>query len=314
MKDYKIRYLTGIKKSDEFARKKLATYAANPGLRCGHNCLYCSSPSLVRHHRAFQNIGRSAFEQGFSAIDPNIWKLVKRDAAKTKMSKRNIVMVSTIADSWAPEALKHKLGRKIVSSILEEDGWKVRVLTKNPGVEEDFDLFMAHPDRVMISLTTTTLNDGISRVIEPNVAVTTERLKTLQNAKKMGLNVYGMLCPVMPFSLVGDRESDFEELFKKVAALDPTEIYVEPINSRGKALPLTENFLRKDYPEEAETINWIRKRTNWDQYAMYLVKKTQEYAARYYDISRVRILLYRSSFSRQFDTARIWNQAGIIWL
>lgn len=37
-----------ITRSNEFARKKLATHALNVGLLCGHGCLYCSTPAMMR--------------------------------------------------------------------------------------------------------------------------------------------------------------------------------------------------------------------------------------------------------------------------
>jgi hypothetical protein len=43
MKKYKYNLSSGINPSPEFAKKALAQYASNVGLRCGHDCTYCSS-------------------------------------------------------------------------------------------------------------------------------------------------------------------------------------------------------------------------------------------------------------------------------
>jgi DNA repair photolyase len=37
-----------ITRSIEFEKKKLATHALNVGLLCGHGCLYCSTPAMMR--------------------------------------------------------------------------------------------------------------------------------------------------------------------------------------------------------------------------------------------------------------------------
>ena len=37
----------GIRPTPKFAEKRLADYGVNVGLRCGHECTYCSSPALL---------------------------------------------------------------------------------------------------------------------------------------------------------------------------------------------------------------------------------------------------------------------------
>jgi hypothetical protein len=69
MKNYHVPLKTGITRTKEFERKLLATHAVNVGLKCGHGCLYCSTPSLVRCHPAFKALHRSAFANGYSVVD-----------------------------------------------------------------------------------------------------------------------------------------------------------------------------------------------------------------------------------------------------
>lgn len=311
MKVHKIEYKTGIKRSPEFERKGLAEYAVNCGVKCGHGCLYCSSKSLLRTHPVFQELGCSSFTQGFSIVDPEISKLIEKDAARIKESKRGMVMMSTLSDMYAPEAQRYGLGRKALRALMGQPGWLARVLSKNCAIEDDFDLIKDNRDRITLSLSTTTLKDEVSQIIEPNAPPTSKRLETLKKAKKEGLRVYGMLCPVMPFDI---EDSDFENLFKEVAALEPEAMWIEPLNPRGNALTLMEASLMEKYPSEADYINAIRKKEYWDGYAICLIEATQKFAQKYYDIDKVRMLLYQSSFSRDFDFSYITNQDGIIWL
>jgi DNA repair photolyase len=311
MKVHKIEYKTGIKRSPEFERKGLAEYAVNCGVKCGHDCLYCSSKSLMRNHPAFKKLGYSPFGQGFSLVDPEISKLVEKDAARIKEAERGMVMMSTLSDMYAPEAQKYGLGRKVLGALMEQPGWLVRVLSKNCALQDDFDLIKAHRDRITLSLSTTTLRDEVSQIIEPNAPPTSKRLETLKKAKKEGLRVYGMLCPVMPFDI---ENTGYENLFKRVAALEPETMWIEPLNPRGNALTLMEASLMEKYPSEAHFINVIRTKEYWDGYAICLIEETQKFAQKYYDIGKVRMLMYQSSFSRDFDFSYISNQDGVIWL
>ena len=88
----------GITRTEEFEKKGLASFAVNAGLKCGHGCLYCSTPSMVRCHHAFQTIGRSAFEDGFAVVDPGAVERVARDAARKR--NRGMIQMGTTTDFY----------------------------------------------------------------------------------------------------------------------------------------------------------------------------------------------------------------------
>ena len=60
----------GIKPTPKFAKKKLANFAVNVGLRCGHDCTYCSSRATLRMHQAFKDLAEKPFSTGYSIVDP----------------------------------------------------------------------------------------------------------------------------------------------------------------------------------------------------------------------------------------------------
>ena len=188
----------GIRPSLEFAKKGLAQYAVNVGLRCGHDCTYCSSRAMLRCHRAFGELGKQAFATGYSIVDPDIVEKVAADARRLR--RRGLVQLCTTVDAWAPETQELHLGRRCLKAILAEPGWAVRVLTKNAAVAEDFDLIQQYRDRVLLglSLTGTPDKNGVLRVVEPYASPIAERMAALKKAAKLGLRTYGMLCPLLP--------------------------------------------------------------------------------------------------------------------
>ena len=68
---YKTTLTTGISRTKEFERKKLASYAVNVGLKCGHDCSYCSTGAMNRCHKVFKKLGLNPFERGYAIIDPS---------------------------------------------------------------------------------------------------------------------------------------------------------------------------------------------------------------------------------------------------
>ena len=164
---YDCNLTSGIRPSKEFAKKGLAQFAVNVGLRCGHDCTYCSSRAMLRCHPIFKVLGKKAFETGYAIVDPDIVDKVAEDAER--LQTRGLVQLCTTVDAWAPEAQAHHLGRRCLEAILSEPHWTVRILTKNAAIAEDFDLIHKYRDRVLLglSLTATPDKDGVISVVEP---------------------------------------------------------------------------------------------------------------------------------------------------
>ena len=108
----------GILRTQEFERKLLATHAVNVGLKCGHGCIYCSSPALLRCHRAFKMAGRSPFEDGYAIVDPNTAARVARDVRR--FASNHTIMFCSTTDAWSPEAHHFNIGHDCLKILLEE--------------------------------------------------------------------------------------------------------------------------------------------------------------------------------------------------
>ena len=167
MENYKYGLKKGIAPSKEFAKKGLAEFAVNVGVRCGHDCTYCSSRATLRMHPAFKKIGKDPFKTGYSIVDPDIVQKVAKDAASRQ--SRGLVELCTTVDAWAPEAQELNLGRGCLEALLAEPEWEVRILTTNAAVSNDFDVVKKYRDRVAVglSLTGTIHKQKVLSVIEP---------------------------------------------------------------------------------------------------------------------------------------------------
>ena len=303
----------GIKSTKEFAKKGLAQYAVNVGLRCGHDCTYCSSRAMLRCHKAFGDIGEKAFDTGYSIVDPDIAAKVGADA-KRKHS-RGLVQICTTVDAWAPEAHELRLGRKCLEAILAEPGWTVRILTKNAAVVEDFDLIKKAKDRVLVglSLTGTPDKESVLAAIEPYASPISERMRAMQKAHRLGLRTYGMLCPLLPG--IADGADQIDQLVKFVRGCGAEEVFSEAVNPRGNSLTLTEQVLRAAaFASEADAISKIRKRAGWSAYVTALLQNMQKAMRKHMMEDKLRFLLYPKGLDKG-DLSRIQgDDAGVVWL
>ncbi|MCX6925253.1 MAG: DNA photolyase [Verrucomicrobia bacterium] len=313
MRTYPTTLTTGIQASPEFAKKGLAQFAVNIGTKCGHDCLYCSTGSLLRMHPSFKDAGQSPFEFGYAIVDPDIPGRVARDAAR--MRNRGLIQLCTTVDAWAPEAQECNLGRRCLEAILAESDWTVRVLTKNAAVRQDYDVIMRHRDRVLVGLSLTTMpkREAQMSVVEQNASRITERLAALQETHQFGLRTYGMLCPLLP-GIADDYEA-LSELVVSCLGFGAEEIFVEPVNPRGPGLRLTqEALLAAGFEEETAAVGRIRSWDNWSQYCTGLIATVQQVMGEQGALEKLRFLLYPNHLT-DGDRRRIrGNDAGVKWL
>lgn len=312
MKNHVCTLKGGIKTSREFAKKRLAEFAVNVGLRCGHDCTYCSSRTVLRC-QVVKAVAEKPFAIGYSIVDPDIPEKVALDAARKR--KRGMVQLCTTVDAWAPEAQKLGLGRRCLEAILAEPGWNVRILTKNAAVVEDFDLICKHKERVLVglSLTGTPDKEKVLGVIEPHASPISERMAALEESHRLGLRTYGMLCPLLPG--ISDSPEQIDELVHFVKDCGAEEVFSEAVNPRGNGLTLTERVLRDSgFPAEAQAISAIRKTKVWSSYAVRLLRNIQWAMRKHMTTDKLRYLLYPKDLTDEDQDEIQKDDAGVVWL
>ncbi|MBM4030179.1 MAG: DNA photolyase [Planctomycetes bacterium] len=313
MRCYEYRLKTGITRTLEFARKLLAWFAVNVGLRCGHNCLYCSTGAVLRTHPCFRALGESPFGHGYCIVDPSTPERVARDAARLR--ERGLIQLCTLTDAWAPEAKKLELGRRCLEAILAQPGWTVRILTKSAAVREDFGSLEKHRDRVLVGLSLTAMPEKspINNILEPNASDIRDRMAAMTEAAARGLRVYGMLCPFLPG--IADAPEDIDQLVTFVVGCRAQEIFVEAVNPRGPGLLHCQEALQaRGNTSETAAIARIRRRQDWSQYCLDLVRNVQAGVRRHFDIGKLRFLLYPSGLLPGHEAAIHKDDAGVVWL
>lgn len=313
MEEYHWSLRNGIARTRGFEKKRLAQFAVNCGLKCRHGCTYCSTGAVLRRHKAFKELGLSPFENNYAIVDPDTPARVARDAASKH--ERGLVELCTLVDAWSPEAQRYDLGRRCLEAILSEPGWTVRILTKNVGVAKDFDVIEKYKSRVLFGMSITAAPDKnmTMAAVEPHASLNSERISILREAHKRGFRTYAMFCPLLPE--ISDWSWQIHELISIAAECEAEEIFVEPVNLRGRALTLTNDALRNSgYLNEAVVLASLKDKKVWSEYARELILKVQQSVRRRYDISRLRFLLYPSRLTPA-DTVRIKkDDTGVIWL
>lgn len=313
MRTHEYPLKSGITRTKEFEKKKLAAFAVNIGTKCGHDCLYCSTGAMLRMHKSYKEAGENPFGHGYAIVDPEAPERVASDARRIK--KRGMIQLCTTVDAWAPEAQQYDLGRRCLEAILDEPGWSVRILTKNAAVTRDFDLIEKHREGVLVGMSITSLPDrkDLLSIIEPNASSISERMAVMREAHARGLRTYGMFCPLLPG--IADSAEQIDAMIRFAVECGCEEIFAEPVNARGNGLLKTQQALEAvGHTEEAAAIAAIRNQANWSSYVVRLIQNLQQAIRQHADLTHLRILLYPSRLLPDDVTTLQSDSAGIIWL
>ena len=156
-------------------------YGFNPYTGCPHHCIYCYITSYIP--RAFE-----------CRVKKNLIESVRRDLRL--IDKRRIISMSNSSDPYPPMEADLRLTRACLE-LFASHGCRVQVITKSDLITRDIDLLSRM--RCVVSFTLTTLDQGLSRKLEPAAPSPERRLKAIGELSGAGVPVTLRLDPVIPF-------------------------------------------------------------------------------------------------------------------
>ena len=222
-------------------RSKLCTCPSkltfNPYTGCDHACVYCYTSSYIPK---------------FFSCRPkkDLISRLRREAAKLK---GEIISIANSSDPHPNLEAKTGLTRKCLE-ILSQQNCKIQIITKSNLVIRDIDLLRNVPS--MVSLTITTDNDNVAKLIEPHAPPPSERLKAVKILIQKEIPTSVRIDPIIPF--VNDNS---ESLIKTLASIgvrhvtgSTYKVKLDNWQRLSKAMPKTAEKLKSLYFEKGEKI------------------------------------------------------------
>jgi len=209
----------------------------NPYTGCDHACVYCYASSYIP---------KFFFCRPKKGLIPKL----EREAVKLK---GELISIANSSDPYPNLEAETGLTRKCLEILTQHD-CKLQIITKSSIVLRDVDLLKKKPS--MVSLTITTIDDDLARVIEPHAPLPSKRLKTAENLINKGIPTSIRIDPIIPF--VND---DQESLIKTLVSIGVKHVTVstykvKPDNWQrlSAALPKAAEKLEPLYFEKGEKI------------------------------------------------------------
>lgn len=163
---------------------------------CTHGCIYCDSRSeCYGFTHAFEDI----------EVKENAPELLEEKLR----SKRKKCMIGTgaMCDPYMHCEEELMLTRKCLE-LIDQYGFGVTVQTKSNMILRDLDLLkkINEQSKAVVQITVTTYDDALCKIVEPNVCVTSERIKVLEEMQKQGIPTVVWLSPILPY--INDTEEN----------------------------------------------------------------------------------------------------------
>ena len=205
-------------------------YSCSPYTGCSHSCLYCYISSYIPN----------AF---IARPKKNFIKRLARDIRR--IDPRIPISMANSSDPYTPPEDKLRLTRRALE-ILIPKGLKLIILTKSTLVLRDIDLIKC--GNVAVSITITTLDSNVAKIIEPMAPDPWERLKVVEKLSEKEIPVIVRVDPIIPYvnDDIGMLENVISEAIKKGAK----HIVVSTYKARRDSL----NRLAKAFPDIGKAI------------------------------------------------------------
>ena len=168
---------------------------------CPHRCIYCDSRSNCYHIDNFDIVRGKV----------NALSILEQELSKKR--EKGVVGIGSMSDTYNPLEKQYEQTRGALK-LISKYGFGVSIDTKSDLILRDIDLLkeINSKNNVIIKFTITTPNDELSRIIEPNVCVSSKRFQAIKELSDNGIFVGIMINPVLPF--ITDNEEDIKELVR----------------------------------------------------------------------------------------------------
>lgn len=166
----------------------------NPYRGCEHGCIYC----FARPTHAYMGLSPGLDFETRLFAKPNAAALLERELSKPGYTPR-VIAIGTNTDPYQPLERSYVLMREILD-VLDRSSHPVAIVTKSALVVRDIDILanMAERNLVKVALSVTTLDNKLSRAMEPRASAPHKRLKAIRALSDAGIPTSVMMSPIIP--------------------------------------------------------------------------------------------------------------------
>lgn len=217
--------------------------SVNPYRGCEHGCIYC----FARPSHAYWDLSPGIDFETKLIAKTNLAERLEAELSKPGYAPQPIALgVNT--DAYQPLEREQRLTRQALE-ILLRFRHPVHIITKGSLVLRDLDLLvpLAEQKLVSVSVSLTTLDDELKRIMEPRAASPSARLRVLRTLHDAGVPVSVMCAPMIPMI----NDSELEQLLEAAREAGAHSAGYVLLRLPHEVAGLFEGWLQEHFPQRA---------------------------------------------------------------
>jgi DNA repair photolyase len=224
----------------------------NPYKGCEHGCIYC----FARPTHAYLDLSPGLDFETRIFRKPDAAKLLREELSDRRYKPGGMVLgINT--DAYQPTERTEKITRSCLE-VLYEFRHPIHLITKSALIQRDLDILgpMAALRLVTATLSVTTLDRDVARIMEPRAATPSRRIDTIRALRQAGVPVGVLAAPLVP----GLTCHELENILKAAAEAGADSAGYNLVRLPYEIKVLFEEWLRENFPDRAEKVlNRIRE-------------------------------------------------------
>ncbi len=261
----------------------LSYYGLNLYRSCAHSCVYCDGRT-----EKYWVKGKSSEDVivKVNALEILAYEL-EPEGTRIPLKRCYIMMGGGVGDCYQPAEKEYGLSAGALK-LFHALNLPVHVLTKSSLVKRDIDILekINQSSRAIVSFSFSTVDDDLSRFLEPDAPLPSQRFKVIHDLKKRGIPCGMFLLPIVPF--LTDNPEQIKAAFD-IAAESGIDfvIFGGMTLKRGRQKDYFFSILEKAFPKLLPKYQNIYQESRWGEFSQAYSKhinNTIYKIARNYDI------------------------------
>ncbi|MFX0080509.1 MAG: radical SAM protein [Candidatus Hodarchaeota archaeon] len=182
-------------------------YTLNTYSGCAHACIYCDARSQRYYLENFENE---------VIIKTNFDKKLDLRLKRARTLLPDVIAPGGVNDAYQPIEQEIEHTRKVLQ-VIAKHKFPINIATKSKLITRDIDILkkIAEDTWGTIGFSITTINEELSKFLEPYSSPPSERLQAIQIIKRKAPNIQvgTYLIPIIPF--LADDDGNLEDIIKQ---------------------------------------------------------------------------------------------------
>ena len=223
------------------ARNLPFTWAINPYRGCEFACKYC----YARYTHEFMEMSDVDFERKIF-VKQHAADLLRQELRKVKRGEP--IAIGTATDPYQPAERRYEITRAILEQFARHRGFEIGIVTKSNMIVRDTELLLeiGRHNRLYVSLTITTVNTELARILEPRAPRPDLRLEAVRQLNLAGVRAGINCAPVLPG--ITDSPKDLEAVVEAAARAGAKSMFANPLFLKPCSASVFLPFLEKEFP------------------------------------------------------------------